>query len=128
MYLSAAHRATSPSLRALESHFLQIATTRLNESITRLDRLFDATRAANILSVYRFQKQQYQAGIMMNAQAVQLAISCGLHQIPSCVWRRPQAFENDEAGERGRPMMRSRRWVIPPPADTIELGERIQSL
>jgi len=121
IYLNSASKSPNPSLRSLESHFLNIAIARLNEAVSSLDRLMDAVRAATILAVYRFQKNQYQAGIMMNAQAVQLAYTLGLHQITSNVWRPPRE-------ECAQPAMRQRKWMIGPPKDAVELGERINAL
>jgi hypothetical protein len=126
MYLLAAFRSLNPALAALESHFLRVATKRLNEAVPALDRIFDATRAAAIIAVYRFQKGQYQAGIMMNAQAVQLALGLGLHQITSSVWRLPKEGEGAEGGPH--PSMRQRSWMCAPAADAVEHAERIHAL
>jgi hypothetical protein len=60
------------------------------------------------------------------ADGDRLALSCGLHQIPSSV------FKPDPLADEGRAdlitLMRTTTYMIPPPRDAIELGERIWAL
>jgi nitrate reductase assembly molybdenum cofactor insertion protein NarJ len=65
MYLLASRISSSPSIRALETHFANIASRQLEESIAKADRLFDATRAAAILSTYKYSNARYHEGWMM---------------------------------------------------------------
>jgi hypothetical protein len=55
-----------------------------------------------------------------------LGISCGLHQIPSSVWK-PCVLPRDRTADLIA-LVRQRTFVIPPPADPVELGERIGAL
>ncbi|EIW71404.1 hypothetical protein TREMEDRAFT_60335 [Tremella mesenterica DSM 1558] len=123
MYLLASRVSTSPSIRSLESHFFSVASKQLDESIRLADRLFDAVRAATMLAVYQFSKSRYHEGWMMTGLAARLAISCGLHQIPSSVFR-PSPVPRDQRGDLVS-IMRHRSYALPPPQDAIDLGERI---
>jgi hypothetical protein len=55
-----------------------------------------------------------------------LAISCGLHQISSSVWK-PSPIPQDQRADLVG-IMRQRAYVIPAAKDPIELGERIWAL
>lgn len=70
MYLVASRFSTHPPIRALEPHFYSIAQKRLEESITGGDRLLDATRAATILSVYKYSLARFHEGLMMCSTAM----------------------------------------------------------
>lgn len=65
MYLLASRVSSSASIRALEKHFYSIASRQLDESISKADRLFDATRAATLLAVYKYSNAKYHEGWMM---------------------------------------------------------------
>nr|XP_018260194.1 uncharacterized protein I303_07111 [Kwoniella dejecticola CBS 10117]OBR82352.1 hypothetical protein I303_07111 [Kwoniella dejecticola CBS 10117] len=122
MYTLASRISDSPPIRHLEQHFYKIASSQLEQSIGMADRLLDATRASTLLAIYKFSKARYHEGWMMTGQAARLAISCGLHQIPSSVYK-PPTGPNVNADLAG--MMRHRSFVLPPPKDAIDLGERI---
>jgi hypothetical protein len=140
MYLLASRISSSPSIRALETHFANIASRQLEESIAKADRLFDATRAAAILSTYKYSNARYHEGWMMVGLAARcvsrlvfgdmltprLGISCGLHQIPTSVWK-PSMLPRDRTADLVA-LVRQRTFVLPPPADAVELGERIGAL
>ncbi|WVR07980.1 hypothetical protein IAU60_005023 [Kwoniella sp. DSM 27419] len=125
MYTMASRVSTSPSIRTLEPHFYSIAAKQLEESIANADRLLDATRASTLLAIYKYSKARYHEGWMMTGQAARLAISCGLHQIKSSVWKPPITTE-ETADLSG--IMRHRSYVVPPAKDPVEHGERIWSL
>ena len=55
-----------------------------------------------------------------------LAITCGLHVIPSSVWK-PTPHAANRYGELSA-LMRQRIWAVPPPSDPLALGERIWAL
>ena len=55
-----------------------------------------------------------------------LGMSAGLHQISSSVWQPPKYFVNRQQ-DLGS-LMRQRAYILGPPADAIELGERIWAL
>ncbi|KAL7423900.1 hypothetical protein Q5752_001485 [Cryptotrichosporon argae] len=122
MYLLATRISSSPPIRALEGRFCEIAEQRLQESIKNGDRLLDACRAASMLAVYKYSLAKYHEGWMMTGTAARLVISCGLHQIPSSVWRPPMPGGGRDSLVG---ILRHRTWVLGPPADAIELGERI---
>ncbi|OCF77881.1 hypothetical protein I204_01884 [Kwoniella mangroviensis CBS 8886] len=122
MYTLASRISDSSPIRQLEPHFYKIASSQLETSIGMADRLLDATRASTLLAIYKYSKARYHEGWMMTGQAARLAVSCGLHQIPSSVFKAsnlPQ-LNADLVG-----MMRHRSYVLPPPKDATELGERI---
>lgn len=123
MYLTASRISTSPAIRALEPHFHTIAARQLDESIALADRLFDAVRAGTILSIYYFSLARYHQGFMTTGTTARLALSCGLNQIPSSVFR-PSTISNDKRADLVA-IMRQRSYVLPPPVDPVELGERI---
>ncbi|CAK9783250.1 hypothetical protein CC85DRAFT_281995 [Cutaneotrichosporon oleaginosum] len=124
MYALVARFSPAPKLKRLEDHFYQIANAQLTNAVKAVDRPFDATRAATILTVYNFSQAHYQAATMMLGQAARLAFSCGLHQIPSSVFQ-PSRIPTDPNRGRLLGVMRSRAWLLFPPKDAIELGERI---
>ncbi|WRT69797.1 uncharacterized protein IL334_006788 [Kwoniella shivajii] len=122
MYTLASRISDSNPIRNLEPHFYKIASSQLETSIGMADRLLDATRASTLLAIYKFSKARYHEGWMMTGQAARLAVSCGLHQIPSSVFKPPTqtGLNADLVG-----MMRHRSYVLPPAVDAIEHGERI---
>lgn len=144
MYLLASRVSTSAPIRALESHFYSIASRQLEEAIAHADRLVDAVRAAAMLAVYKYSLGRYHEGYMAVGQAARsvllvklkidktadqcsrLAISCGLHQIPSSVFK-PSNLPRDGRADLVD-VMRQRSFCIPPPIDAIDLGERIWTL
>lgn len=69
MYALVARFSPAPKLKRLEDHFYQIASAQLTMAVKAVDRPFDATRAATILTVYNFSQAHYQAATMMLAQA-----------------------------------------------------------
>ncbi|WVQ95964.1 hypothetical protein IAU59_003063 [Kwoniella sp. CBS 9459] len=122
MYTLASRVSTSPPIRSLEPHFYSIASRQLEESIGHADRLLDATRASTLLAIYKYSKARYHEGWMMTGQAARLALSCGLHQIRSSVWK-PSSILMENSELIG--MMRHRSYVIPAAKDAVEHGERI---
>lgn len=74
MYLLASRVSTSPSIRSLEKHFYSIASRQLDESLAKADRLFDATRAATLLAVYKYSNARYHEGWMMVGMAARCVI------------------------------------------------------
>lgn len=118
--------SSSASIRALEKHFYSIASRQLEESIAKADRLFDATRAATILATYKYSNARYHEGWMMIGLAARLGVSCGLHQIPSSVFK-PSPLPRDRSADLVG-LLRQRAFCLPPPVDAIDLGERINAL
>lgn len=69
MYALVARFSPAPKLKRFEEHFYQIASAQLTNAVKAVDRPFDATRAATILTVYNYSQAQYQAATMMLGQA-----------------------------------------------------------
>ncbi|ORX37628.1 hypothetical protein BD324DRAFT_622673 [Kockovaella imperatae] len=123
MYLIACKNSTSPSIRVLETHFASIVLRQIDEALSKAEKMFDVVRACALMAVYHFASAHYHEGWMMTGRAARLAISCGLHAIPSSefsVTKIDAQWDNDLTS-----LMRKRSWVIPPPSDPVELGERI---
>ncbi|WVQ77553.1 hypothetical protein IAR50_007241 [Cryptococcus sp. DSM 104548] len=125
MYTMASRLTSSPAIRQLESHFYTLASSHLATATAQADRLMDATRAGTILAAYTYSKAKYHEGWLMTGQAARLAISCGLHQIKGSVWRegKVDAGRADLAG-----LMRHRSYILAPPKDAVEHGERVWAL
>ncbi|KAL0255322.1 hypothetical protein I308_100120 [Cryptococcus tetragattii IND107] len=124
MYTMASRISTSQPIRNLEPHFHSIACRQLELAITQADKLLDAIRASSILAVYKYSIARYHEGWMMSGQAARLAISCGLHQIQSSVWKSNNNKSYEMVADLGG-LMRHRSYILPPPVDAVEHGERI---
>lgn len=126
MYLMACRISSSHPIRSLEKHFYAIALEKLDESLASADRLFDAVRAATIIAVYQYSVAKFHEAFMMTSRAARLAVSCGLHVIPTSVFK-PSSLPRDHRAELIG-LMRQTSWVLPPPTDAVALGERIWAL
>ncbi|OXH37554.1 hypothetical protein J008_02158 [Cryptococcus neoformans] len=124
MYTMASRISTSQPIRNLEPHFHSIACRQLELAIAQVDKLLDAIRASSILAVYKYSIARYHEAWMMSGQAARLAVSCGLHQIQSSVWKSNNNKAQEVAADLGG-LMRRRSYILPPPVDAVEHGERI---
>ena len=63
-------------------------------------------------------------GWVIHGIAIRLAISTGLHHIASC------SFDAVSAGSPADkdPLLRQKKYLLPPPEDRLELAERIHTL
>ncbi|KAG9010926.1 hypothetical protein FRB94_009406 [Tulasnella sp. JGI-2019a] len=110
--LTGCYFSRSPSLADYEIRFLAQTRREMAASIAGADRLHDYIRASNLVAFYYFCKGMYIEAYQQIAASGRLAISCGLHQIASSVWRPPS---RPEAADQ----------FLPYPRDGIDLGERI---
>ncbi|KAK4684738.1 hypothetical protein P7C73_g5431, partial [Tremellales sp. Uapishka_1] len=93
-------------------------TLLLDATSASSDRLMDAIRAAMLLAAYSYSSGRHHEGWIMAGRAVRLVLSTGLHQISSCV------FKPDPPRD---PFLRNKVFLLPPPQDALELGERIHT-
>ncbi|CAK9784910.1 unnamed protein product [Cutaneotrichosporon oleaginosum] len=116
MYLWATRMSNSPQMVNMEKHFFEEACKYLEMSTSTVDRLIDAVRAAMLLAVYSHSSGRHHEGWCLGGLANRLVLSCGLHRIQSNV-HRPEPKKN--------PFLRNRVFLLPPPVDAVELGERL---
>ncbi|BEI88355.1 uncharacterized protein CcaverHIS019_0110730 [Cutaneotrichosporon cavernicola] len=116
MYLWATRMSNSPQMVNMEKHFFEEACKHLEISTSTVDRLIDAVRAAMLLSAYSHSSGRHHEGWCLGGLANRLVLSCGLHRIHSNV-HQPEPKKN--------PFLRNRVFLLPPPADAVELGERL---
>ncbi|KAL1407328.1 hypothetical protein Q8F55_006750 [Vanrija albida] len=118
MYLWATRISNSPQMVNMEKHFFEQSVKALDSSTSSVDRLIDSVRAAMLLAAYSHSSGRHHEGWCLAGLATRLVLSCGLHRIPSCV-HRPEPPKN--------PFLRNRFFLLPPPDDAVELGERIHA-
>lgn len=118
MYLWATRISNSPSMSEQEQNFFEQGCKHLDTSTSTVDRLIDAVRAAMLLAAYSHSSGRHHEGWCLAGLAVRLVLSCGLHRIKSCV-HKPEQPNN--------PFLRNRIFLLPPPEDAVELGERIHA-
>lgn len=118
MYLWATRISNAPQLSNMEKQFFEQACTHLDISTSTVDRLIDGVRAAMLLSAYSYSSGRHHEGWCLGGLAVRVALSCGLHRIKSMVLR---------PAPPGNPFLRNQHFLLPPPEDAVELGERIHA-
>ncbi|KDQ18711.1 hypothetical protein BOTBODRAFT_171495 [Botryobasidium botryosum FD-172 SS1] len=129
MYLLACH--FSPSLSRHEPVFLRRVQEALSRSLQEGDRLSDFVLTSSLLSRYFAAKARMLEAHLMASTAMRFAMACGLHQISSRVWEPAEATGLIVSIPSGTlslvpsTSMDAHTWLLPPPRDTIELGERI---
>ncbi|CAE6430570.1 unnamed protein product [Rhizoctonia solani] len=102
----------SDSLMSYEATFLAQARTLMQDALAKKDRLFTGFIQPGILvTEYLLNRGRFREAYHQIIQTSQFAMGCGLHKITSAVWR-----PNMSTGPSG---------LLPPPFDSIELGERI---
>ncbi|KAG8907551.1 hypothetical protein FRB99_003709 [Tulasnella sp. 403] len=104
----------APSLANYEIQFLSQALHQLSACFSETERLHDFVRASNLITFYYFCKGMYTEAYQQVVMSCHIAVSCGMHQIISSVWR--PASPRDEVNH-----------FLAPPRDSIELGERIHT-
>lgn len=124
MYVFGARQSTQPALRALEGRFYEIAQTRIQAGIKDGDRMLDLIRALVMLTGYQVSKEWFNLGYTTAGMAIRLAISCGLHKIPSSTPLQ-NSYKFNAAVHF---TLRTGGYALPPPEDALELGERIHTL
>ncbi|ORY20914.1 hypothetical protein BCR39DRAFT_554526 [Naematelia encephala] len=118
MYLWATRMSVSPNMSSMEEHFYEEACEHLDVSSNNGDRLLDCLKASMLLSAYSFTSGRFHEGWLLAGLGVRMVLSTGLHQIGSNVLR-PEPPKN--------PLLRNRVFLLPPPEDALELGERIHT-
>ncbi|KAG8939742.1 hypothetical protein FRC04_005991 [Tulasnella sp. 424] len=104
----------APSLAGYESGLLAAANSNLSTSFHHTDRLHDFIRASNLIAFYYFCKGLYPEAYQQIITSCHMAVTCGLHQIPSSAWTPMGSGEDDDK-------------FLPYPADVVEQGERIHT-
>ncbi|CAE6434361.1 unnamed protein product [Rhizoctonia solani] len=128
IYLLGCHYAPGGSLSHLEPMFLSRARTALAESLEHADRLKDFLFASALLACYFYFKGRLLEGQHHNSAAVRFAMSCGLHQISSPVWRGSEYATTATGSAPWQVTSMSLRRagsMLDPPRDPIELYELI---
>ncbi|CEL54576.1 hypothetical protein RSOLAG1IB_07180 [Rhizoctonia solani AG-1 IB] len=128
IFLLGCHYAPSGSLSHLEPMFLSRARTALAESLEHADRLKDFLFASALLACYFYFKGRLLEGQHHNSAAVRFAMSCGLHQISSPVWRGSEYATTATGSAPWQVTSMSLRRagsMLDPPRDPIELYELI---
>ncbi|GAB1517112.1 hypothetical protein RhiTH_000155 [Rhizoctonia solani] len=128
IYLLGCHYAPGGSLSHLEPLFLSRARTALAESLEHADRLKDFLFASALLACYFYFKGRLLEGQHHNSAAVRFAMSCGLHQISSPVWRGSEYATTATGSAPWQVTSMSLRRagsMLDPPRDPIELYELI---
>lgn len=128
IYLLGCHYAPGGSLSHLEPMFLSKARTALAESLEHADRLKDFLFASALLACYFYFKGRLLEGQHHNSAAVRFAMSCGLHQISSPVWRGSEYATTSTGSAPWQVTSMSLRRagsMLDPPRDPIELYELI---
>lgn len=118
MYLWATRISNAPQMSNMEKQFFEQACTHLDISTSTVDRLIDGVRAAMLLSAYSYASGRHHEGWCLGGLAVRVAVSCGLHRISSMTLRPPPPRN---------PFLRNQHFLLPPPEDAVELGERIHA-
>lgn len=118
MYLWATRISNAPQMSNMEKQFFEQACTHLDISTSTVDRLIDGVRAAMLLSAYSYASGRHHEGWCLGGLAVRVALSCGLHRISSMTLRPPPPRN---------PFLRNQHFLLPPPEDAVELGERIHA-
>lgn len=134
--LTGCYFSRSPSLGDYEIRFLAQTRREMAVSISGVDRLHDYVRASNLVAFYYFCKGalandqswhllspftdkglpgMYLEAYQQITASGRMAVSCGLHQINSSIWRPPSRPEAPDQ-------------FIAHPRDGVDLGERIHTL
>ncbi|KAG8694505.1 hypothetical protein FRC08_008444 [Ceratobasidium sp. 394] len=102
----------SDSLSTYEETFLAQARASMAESLSKTDRLFTGFIQPGILvAEYLINRGRFREAYHQIIQITRFSLDCNLHKITSPIWR-----PGMPTGPGG---------LLPPPTDTIELGERI---
>ncbi|CAE7150524.1 unnamed protein product [Rhizoctonia solani] len=102
----------SDSLMSYEATFLAQARTLMQDSLAKKDRLFTGFIQPGVLvTEYLLNRGRFREAYHQIIQTTRFAIGCNLHKVTSAVWR-PNMSTGPSA-------------LLPPPIDSIELGDRI---
>jgi len=100
-------------LRKHEPYLLSQTRIHLAQSLAQADRLFDFIRASALLSRYYAFRGRFLEAFSTISTCAKFTIACQLHKIKSRIW---SEANSDDIWNKS---------LLPPPADSIELAERI---
>lgn len=128
LYLLGCHFSQSPSLAALETSFLERSLRGISNALANAHppvtaHLVNVVQASALLAVYFFAKGRLLEGYYHSSSASRLAISLGLHQIRTPTFSASTASSQASTWNGSPPSS----VPLPPPRDSIELGERIHA-
>jgi len=113
MCLSACAFSRKRYLRKHEPYLLSQARIHLAQSLAQADRLFDFIRASALISRYYTFRGRFLEGFSTISTCAKFTTACQLHKIKSRVWNEANS---DSIWNKS---------LLSPPADSIELAERI---
>ncbi|RDX52836.1 hypothetical protein OH76DRAFT_129357 [Lentinus brumalis] len=123
IYLLACYFSRSPSLTALEPHFLKRSLRGIADALQHSDRIVHVLQASCLLAVYFFWHGRTLEGYYHSSIAARLAVGLGLHQIQSKEWFQYQFTRTSYSNEAPAPLKAS--VPLNPPSDEVEYAERI---
>lgn len=129
IYMLACWFSYPHDLRSFERIFLQRARESLVTAISSGDKLLNYIQGAALLSLYHYGGGNMLEGYNQICAGAQIAMVCGLHQIPSAVYRDAAPSEELYTATSSTWVGNFRRtpFLLSPPRDAIELGERIHT-
>ncbi|KAF8589685.1 hypothetical protein K439DRAFT_1404641 [Ramaria rubella] len=125
IYALACHFSLSPTLTPHEPRFVSRSLRAISIALEASDRLVHVLQASCLLAVLFFSKGRLLEGYYHAGAAARLAVGLGLHQIVTPEWitsSDASSASSRSSGSRGSPSSGS---ILPPPVDSIELGDRV---
>lgn len=116
MYALACHFSPSSILSPHEPFFISRTIKALSHSLARADRLLHFIVASSLLARYYAFKGRLVETQACSGTNARFAYALGLHKIPSRIWKHNASNAHS-----------SYATLLPPPKDSIELGERINA-
>lgn len=117
------------NLTRFESVFLARSRELLAEALTTGEKMLNYLQGSALLAIYYYGSGRMLEGYEKICSAAQMAVVCGLHQISSAVWRDPEApnaaYMRTASQWTGN--FRRTPFLLLPPKDALELGERIHA-
>jgi hypothetical protein len=123
IYALACHFSHSPVLSPHETRFVDRALKSVSTALEASDRLVQVIQASCLLAILFFTKSRLLEGYYHAGAAARLTVGLGLHQISIPEWSSPEASPASSASSGSPSAVGSS--ILPPPIDSIELGERI---
>ncbi|KAG8888812.1 hypothetical protein FRB98_006708 [Tulasnella sp. 332] len=121
IYLLGSHFSKNPQLSQYEALFLTRTRRGINHALENADRLLDFLQASCLLAWYFFFKGRLLEGHYHASAAARFAISCGLHLLKV----KPEGTQGTLAFFNPSAPVAGDRNILPPPEDTIAVGERV---
>lgn len=114
MCLTGCALSRKPHLRKHEPYLLAQTRKHLEQSLSQADRLLDFIRASGLVTRYYAFRARFLEGHTSIETCAKFTIACGLHKIKSRVCGSHAVWDGSPS-----------KVMLPPPADDIEVGERI---